>query len=68
MQAVECGWEAQRNKQETWSNSEGDVKDKIDADRSAFLAELGRKISGFFYGLEHQTCREWKQRSHQDHL
>ena len=63
LQAAECGWEAERNKQETWSNREGDVEDKIDADRSAFLVELGRKISGMLYGLEHQTYWEWKERS-----
>ena len=62
LQAVECGWEAERNKQETWSNRDGDLEDKIDADRSAFLVELGRKISGLLYGLEHQTCWEWKER------
>ena len=33
LQAVECGWEAERNKQEHWSNREGDGEDKIDADR-----------------------------------
>ena len=60
-QAVECGWEAERKKQKTWSNREGDVEDKIDADGSAFLVELGRKISGLLYGLEHQTYWEWKE-------
>ena len=68
MQAVECGWETERNKQETWSNREGDVEDKIDADRSAFVVELGRKISGLLYGLQHQTCWEWKEKCYQNHL
>ena len=62
LQAVECGWETEMNKHQHISNHGGDFE-KIDAERAAALAQMGRKLSKTFSGLDRQRSREWEGRT-----
>jgi len=65
LQAVECGWETEKNNWEHMNTHGVQFEKKIAAERVAVLAQLGGKLSKTLSGLHSQRSREWEERAQQ---